>query len=251
MARQGRRRRQEVVDAYKKMLARTSSTPRRRAPCAARPPLRRAPALLAALFLVGTLAMVLLGIVGRLLDFNVPGTDAYAGYCMAARGLPRARAHAEARRAHPRHAAARALHGAGAARARARGRSPSAALLAALFAVLQLRLAWQSYALQRHLDRQRRDAAVDAAADDGLGTVDPARSPSSTSSCSSCAASASSQRAPRRRCTMNDAAITDAADRRAVRAARQRRVDRPRARRRRVDRHAAVLARARPATRWR
>ena len=45
------------------------------------------PRSLAALFMVGTLAMVLLGIVGRLLGFNVPGTDAYAGYCMAARGF--------------------------------------------------------------------------------------------------------------------------------------------------------------------
>ncbi len=43
--------------------------------------------LLAALFLVGTLAMVLLGIAGRLLNFHVPGTDAYAGYCMAAAGF--------------------------------------------------------------------------------------------------------------------------------------------------------------------
>ena len=52
--------------------------------------------------------MVLLGIAGRLLNFHVPGTDAYAGYCMAACGLSRARAHAQARRAHPRHADPRA-----------------------------------------------------------------------------------------------------------------------------------------------
>ena len=37
---------------------------------------------LAALFLAGTLAMVLTGIAGRLLNFHVPGTDSYAGYCM-------------------------------------------------------------------------------------------------------------------------------------------------------------------------
>lgn len=43
--------------------------------------------MLAALFLVGTLAMVLLGIAGRLLNFHVPGTDAYAGYSMAAAGF--------------------------------------------------------------------------------------------------------------------------------------------------------------------
>ena len=42
---------------------------------------------LAALFLAGTLAMVLTGIAGRLLSFHVPGTDSYAGYCMAACGF--------------------------------------------------------------------------------------------------------------------------------------------------------------------
>jgi TRAP-type C4-dicarboxylate transport system permease small subunit len=42
---------------------------------------------LAALFLMGTLVMVLLGIAGRLLHFHVPGTDSYAGYCMAAAGF--------------------------------------------------------------------------------------------------------------------------------------------------------------------
>ena len=46
-----------------------------------------AAAVLAALFLVGTLGMVLLGIAGRLLNFHVPGTDAYAGYCMAGAGF--------------------------------------------------------------------------------------------------------------------------------------------------------------------
>ncbi len=42
---------------------------------------------LAALFLVGTLVMVLTGIAGRLMNFHVPGTDSYAGYCMAASGF--------------------------------------------------------------------------------------------------------------------------------------------------------------------
>jgi TRAP-type C4-dicarboxylate transport system permease small subunit len=44
-------------------------------------------AWLAALFMVGLLAMVLLGIVSRLLHFHVPGTDAYAGYMMAGAGF--------------------------------------------------------------------------------------------------------------------------------------------------------------------
>jgi TRAP-type C4-dicarboxylate transport system permease small subunit len=38
----------------------------------------------AALFMIGTLAMILLSVAGRLFDFHVRGTDAYAGYCMAA-----------------------------------------------------------------------------------------------------------------------------------------------------------------------
>jgi TRAP-type C4-dicarboxylate transport system permease small subunit len=38
----------------------------------------------AALFMIGTLGMILLSVAGRLLDFHVRGTDAYAGYCMAA-----------------------------------------------------------------------------------------------------------------------------------------------------------------------
>src|SRR6202171_587233 len=46
-----------------------------------------AAAYLAALFLIGTLIMVLLGIFGRLLDFQVRGTDAYAGYFMAGSGF--------------------------------------------------------------------------------------------------------------------------------------------------------------------
>ena len=42
---------------------------------------------LAAVFMVGTLVFVALGILGRLLHFHVRGTDAYAGYCMAASGF--------------------------------------------------------------------------------------------------------------------------------------------------------------------
>ncbi len=46
-----------------------------------------AAAYVAALCLVGTLVMVLLGILGRLLGFQLRGTDAYAGYFMAAAGF--------------------------------------------------------------------------------------------------------------------------------------------------------------------
>jgi TRAP-type C4-dicarboxylate transport system permease small subunit len=44
-------------------------------------------AWLAAMFMVGLLAMVLLSIASRQLHFHVPGTDAYAGYLMAASGF--------------------------------------------------------------------------------------------------------------------------------------------------------------------
>ena len=38
----------------------------------------------AAFFMVGVLAMVLASVLGRLMGFNLRGSDAYAGYCMAA-----------------------------------------------------------------------------------------------------------------------------------------------------------------------
>lgn len=39
---------------------------------------------LAALFMIGVLAMVLASVVGRIAGFNLRGSDSYAGYCMAA-----------------------------------------------------------------------------------------------------------------------------------------------------------------------
>ncbi|MCU0957130.1 MAG: TRAP transporter small permease [Hydrogenophaga sp.] len=44
-------------------------------------------AWMAALCMVGVLCMVLLTIVSRLMNFYVPGTDAYAGYAMAGAGF--------------------------------------------------------------------------------------------------------------------------------------------------------------------
>lgn len=49
--------------------------------------LYEAAAWLAAIAMIGVLVMVLVSIVGRQLHFHVPGTDAYAGYCMAAAGF--------------------------------------------------------------------------------------------------------------------------------------------------------------------
>jgi TRAP-type C4-dicarboxylate transport system permease small subunit len=100
--------------------------------------------LLAALFLVGTLAMVLTGIAGRWFGFHLPGTDAYAGYCMAAAGFL-ALAHTFRRGEHIRvtllleHAGPRLRH------ALELWALAAATVLAALFAWYSARLAWQSY----------------------------------------------------------------------------------------------------------
>jgi len=105
-----------------------------------------AAAYLAALLLIGTLAMVMLGICGRLFDFQVRGTDAYAGYCMAGSGFL-ALAHTLARGEHIRvnlileHAGKRGR------RVLERWSLTVAALLAIAFAYFSVRLAWQSYAL--------------------------------------------------------------------------------------------------------
>jgi TRAP-type C4-dicarboxylate transport system permease small subunit len=99
---------------------------------------------LGALFLIGTLVFVLIGISGRLLHFHLPGTDAYAGYCMAAAGFL-ALAHTLKRGEHIRvtlivehlsPARRRALEIAALA---------IAALLAGLFAFYSVRLSWQSW----------------------------------------------------------------------------------------------------------
>src|SRR5437667_12808027 len=105
-----------------------------------------AAAYLAALFLIGTLAMVLLGICGRLFAFQVRGTDAYAGYFMAGSGFL-ALAHTLSRGEHIRvnlfleHASTRvrrALESWALAPASARSIG---------FAYFSVRLAWQSVAL--------------------------------------------------------------------------------------------------------
>jgi TRAP-type C4-dicarboxylate transport system permease small subunit len=102
-------------------------------------------AALAALFMVLLLVMVLLSIVSRQLRFNVPGIDAYAGYMMAASGFL-ALAHTLKRGEHIRVTLALgALHG-GARRALELWALFAGALLAGLFALYSVRLAWQSHA---------------------------------------------------------------------------------------------------------
>jgi len=106
--------------------------------------LYNAAGVLAALFLVGTLAMVLAGIVGRLLGFNIPGTDAYAGYCMAAAGFL-ALAHTLKRGEHIRVTLILEHIGPKAQRALELWALGAATVLAALFAYYSVRLSWQSW----------------------------------------------------------------------------------------------------------
>jgi TRAP-type C4-dicarboxylate transport system permease small subunit len=103
-------------------------------------------AWLAALAMIGVLVAVLLSIVGRQLGFNVPGTDAYAGYCMAGAGFL-ALAHTLK---HNEHIRVTLLLG------RLQGKArhalemwalTAAVLLAALFAYYSVRLAWQSHVI--------------------------------------------------------------------------------------------------------
>ena len=103
-----------------------------------------AAAYLAAFFLAGTLAMVLLGIVGRLLDWFVPGTDAYAGYCMAAAGFL-ALAHTLKRGEHIRVSLLLERAGVRARRALELWALAVATLLAGAFAWYSVRLVVQSW----------------------------------------------------------------------------------------------------------
>ncbi|MEO8487038.1 MAG: TRAP transporter small permease [Betaproteobacteria bacterium] len=103
-----------------------------------------AAAWLAAASLVGTLAMVLVAIAGRFLNFHLPGTDAYAGYAMAGAGFL-ALAHTLKRREHIRVTLiVERLHGR-ARRALELWSLGAGVLLAALFAYFSVRLAYQSW----------------------------------------------------------------------------------------------------------
>ncbi len=103
-----------------------------------------AAAWLAALFLVGTLAMVLTGIAGRILHFHVPGTDSYAGYCMAAAGFL-ALAHTLKRGEHIRVTLILDHLGVRPRRWMELWALGAGVLLAGLFAWYSVRLAWQSW----------------------------------------------------------------------------------------------------------
>jgi TRAP-type C4-dicarboxylate transport system permease small subunit len=100
--------------------------------------------VVAGLALIGTLVFVLIGIGGRLFHFHVPGTDAYAGYCMAAAGFL-ALAHTLKRGEHIR--VTLIVEHLSPARRRALEIAALviATLLAALFAFYSVRLAFQSW----------------------------------------------------------------------------------------------------------
>jgi len=101
-------------------------------------------AWLAALFMVGLLIMVLLSIAGRQLHFHLPGTDAYAGYMMAAAGFL-ALAHTFKRNEHIRVTLLlSSLHGVQ-RRVLECWALAAATGLAALAAYYSCRLSWQSY----------------------------------------------------------------------------------------------------------
>lgn len=98
----------------------------------------------AAFFMVGVLLMVLASVVGRLVGFNLRGSDAYAGYCMAAASFL-ALAHTLKRNEHIRvtlllerfgprvtHLLEVWCHGAG-------------TFFCAALAIFSVRLAWQSH----------------------------------------------------------------------------------------------------------
>lgn len=100
--------------------------------------------VVAALFMAGTLAMVLLGIASRLLDWFVPGTDAYAGYCTAAAGFL-ALAHTFRRGEHIRVTLVLEHTGAKARRALEVWSLAVGATIAVVFAYFSVRLAFQSW----------------------------------------------------------------------------------------------------------
>jgi len=100
-------------------------------------------AWLAALFMIGVLIMVLLSVLGRLLHFHVPGTDAYAGYAMAAAGFL-SMAHTLKRNEHIRVTLLLGKLSGGARRGMEIWALSVAVLLAGLFAWFSVRLVLQS-----------------------------------------------------------------------------------------------------------
>jgi TRAP-type C4-dicarboxylate transport system permease small subunit len=101
-------------------------------------------AWLAALFMIGVLVMVLLSMLGRMFQFYIPGTDAYAGYAMAGAGFL-ALAHTLKSGEHIRVTLVIDKLTGGARRGLELWSLSVAVLLAGLLAAYAWRLAWQSH----------------------------------------------------------------------------------------------------------
>jgi TRAP-type C4-dicarboxylate transport system permease small subunit len=102
-------------------------------------------AWLAALFMVALLLAVLASVLGRQLHFNIPGTDAYAGYMMAGAGFL-ALAHTLKRGEHIRVTLLLQVLSPRARRVLEVWALSAATLLAGLVAFYSLRLVWHSHA---------------------------------------------------------------------------------------------------------
>ncbi|WP_382323918.1 TRAP transporter small permease [Hydrogenophaga sp. UC242_50] len=101
-------------------------------------------AWLAALFMIGVLIMVLLSMLGRMFNFYIPGTDAYAGYAMAGAGFL-ALAHTLKSGEHIRVTLIIGKLTGGMRRGLELWSLSVAVLLSGLLAVYAWRLAWQSH----------------------------------------------------------------------------------------------------------
>jgi TRAP-type C4-dicarboxylate transport system permease small subunit len=99
----------------------------------------------AAFFMVGVLAMVLASVLGRLMGFNLRGSDSYAGYCMAAAAFL-ALAHTLKRGEHIRVNLFLERFGPRVTRALELWSHAVGAVFCVALAVYSVRLAWQSHA---------------------------------------------------------------------------------------------------------
>jgi TRAP-type C4-dicarboxylate transport system permease small subunit len=97
-----------------------------------------------AFFMVGVLLMVLASVLGRLLDFNLRGSDAYAGYCMAAAAFLAA-AHTLKRNEHIRVTLLLERFGHRVTHLLEIWCHLAGAFFCTVFAIFSVRLAWQSY----------------------------------------------------------------------------------------------------------
>jgi TRAP-type C4-dicarboxylate transport system permease small subunit len=100
---------------------------------------------LAAFFMIGILLMVLASVVGRLAGFNLRGSDAYAGYCMAAASFL-ALAHTLERGEHIRVTLFLERFGPRVNRALDLWSHAAGTFFCAVLAYYSVRLAWQSHA---------------------------------------------------------------------------------------------------------